>query len=166
LLVARNGAAGGLAADAGRVGGTIRYRNDEVGYFRIKVPLDRVDELVTTANVEAATVDLDDGFPGRLTADREGFEARPLEGSALPPRDRPPEGTQAEETWPPKWSDYPLRRPYTPIKEIDADQMRQAHPTFDGRGVTIALLDGNMDMLLPEFQTGYALDGTPQPKFV
>jgi hypothetical protein len=47
---------------------------------------------------------------------------------------------------------------------LETPTLSRRAPTWDGRGVTIALLDGNPDLLLPEFQTAYALDGTPVPK--
>src|SRR4029453_15636931 len=72
--------------------------------------------------------------------------------------------SETSQPWPPTISDYPLRNPYSPLADLNAKDLRTAHPTWDGRGTTIAVLDGNFDMLLPEFQTAYALDGKPVPK--
>ena len=74
------------------------------------------------------------------------------------------QATQSAMEWPPRLSDYPLQHPYSPIKDLDAAEFLAKHPTWDGRGVTIALLDGNLDLLLPEFQTAYTIDGKTVPK--
>ena len=71
---------------------------------------------------------------------------------------------QSAAEWPPRLSDYPLQHPYSPIKDLDAADFLAKHPTWDGRGVTIALLDGNLDLLLPEFQTAYTSTARPVPK--
>ena len=157
LLVAKPGAAAAVAEQAERLGGDVRYRDDEVGYLRVRISPDRATELAEFNQNEAATVDYDDSYPYRL---RPGPQALPRPGGVLPMA----QPDQAPEEWPPQLTDYPLRHPYSPIKDLDAADFLANHPTWDGRGVTIALLDGNFDLLLPEFQTAYTLDGTTVPK--
>jgi len=45
LLVAEEGLADALADAATRLGGDIRYRDDDAGYLRVRVPIDRASEL-------------------------------------------------------------------------------------------------------------------------
>jgi subtilisin family serine protease len=52
-----------------------------------------------------------------------------------------------------------------PTSAIGAAQFIASHPTFDGRGVVVAVVDTNIDLLLPELRTAKALDGRPVPKF-
>jgi len=182
LVAAVPGGAAQVARMAERLGGQVRYREDDIGYLRVKVPLDRASEFAEAEAIEAITADVDASYPYRLTA-RQG-ELRSDSAENEMPRTALPGGPTGEggcwpwtsdgqlqgtprqdvQEWPPKWSDYPLRHPYSPLSDIDAADFQERHPTFDGRGVTIALLDGNFDFLLPEFQTGYTLDGKRVPK--
>lgn len=159
LVVAKPGAAAAIAEQAGRLGGNVRYRDDEVGYLRVRISPDRATELAEFDQNEAVTVDYDDSYPNRLGHDR---QALPKEDPAKVPTSTPT--VQSPTEWPPRLSDYPLQHPYSPIKDLGAAEFLAKHPTWDGRGVTIALLDGNFDMLLPEFQTAYTLDGKTVPK--
>ncbi len=80
-----------------------------------------------------------------------------------PRRDAP--AIQSPDTiWPPRPGDRPLTRRYSPLGDLRALDFLAANPTFDGRGVTIAQIDMFPDMLLPELQTAYTLDGRPTPK--
>jgi len=49
-----------------------------------------------------------------------------------------------------------------PLRSIGADTFRTQHPTFDGRGVLIAILDGGIDPGVP----GFRATTTGQPKLV
>lgn len=151
------GRAGDAARDAQRLGGDVRFRDDSVGYLRVRLPLDQATAFAESPGVEAAAGDVDDSYPTRLSGD----------GGAAPVAGDGDRGTlqAGSEPWPPRLGDYPLRNAYSPLKDLDAAGFRAQNPTFDGRGVTIAVLDGNIDMLLPEFQTAYALDGKRIPKF-
>lgn len=145
------------ARDAARLGGDVRHHDDEVGYLRVRIPIDRATELAESANVEAAAADIDDTYPMRSTA-AEQVPSPPLSADAGMLQ------AQAGEPWPPRRSDYPLRHQYSPIKDLGAAEVLAKNPTYDGRGVTIAVLDGNLDLLLPEFQTAYTLEGAQVPK--
>lgn len=61
----------------------------------------------------------------------------------------------------------PSENPYIPTSDIGAPQFIVKHPTFDGRGVTIAIFeDGAADLLSPELQAVATLDGKPTPKII
>jgi hypothetical protein len=159
LVVAKPGAAAAVAEQASRLGGDVRYRDDEVGYLRVRISPDRATEFAEFDQNEAVAVDYDDSYPNRLGPTQQASPRRGQPG-VLPSAQ--PEQAPAE--WPPQLTDYPLRHPYSPIKDLDAADFLAKHPTWDGRGVTIALLDGNFDLLLPEFQTAYTADGKTVPK--
>ncbi len=157
LIAAKPAGVSEVAREAARLGGDVRYREDEVGYLRIRLPIDSATKLAELDAVESAAMDYDDAWPFRLGADgRPGAPALQPLPESIPP--------QIPAKWPPRLTDYPLQEPYSPIKDLGAEEFRAKHPTWDGRGVTIALLDGNLDLLLPEFQTAYTLDGKPIPK--
>lgn len=143
VLLANPGRTPAVEEKARALGGSVRFKAADVDYLRIRIPINRANELAEFNQVAAATVDFDDSFPFRLT-----------DSPASEPKD----------AWPPKTTDYPLQHPYSPLADLDAEQLRDEHPTWDGRGVTIAVLDGNFDMLLPEFQTAYSLEGKAIPK--
>src|SRR5688572_12165957 len=159
-IVGRTAAA---AADAQRFGGVIRHRDDDVGYLRVRVPLDSATRFAESPNVESAAADVDDSFPFRLTpGDRALRAAARGDLGLLPSAEPPPQ--QPADRWPPRPGDYPLRNAYSAVKDIGAAEMLARNPTYDGRGATIAILDGNFDLLLPELQRAYDASGAPVPK--
>lgn len=158
LVAAESGQTERVAREALLHGGTIRYRADDVDYLRIRIPIDQATVLAESDGIESVAADVDDTYPTRLSAGGRLLGAGHRQDTVR----RRVVGDTTK--WPPKWSDYPLRNPYTPLADIDAARFRKEHPTWDGRGVTIALLDGNLDMLLPEFQTAYDLNGRRVPK--
>lgn len=158
IIAAAPGATAAVARRGEQLGGEVRRRVDEVGYLRIRVPIDRASELAAFDGIESVTVDLARGYPSRLLP---GDGAADQVGEDAPRRDAPAADTVP---WPPRWSDYPLRHPYRALRDIQGDALLAMNPAYDGRGVTIALLDGHYDFLLPEFQTAYDLEGRAIPK--
>jgi hypothetical protein len=141
-------------------GGTIKYRDDDVDYIRARVPLDSVDKLAAHKDVHAVDLNV---FSGRTYSEPSNFPERPdwtvfwrypggAPLSSLPLVDSVP-------VWPPVLSQYPLTNRYDPIPDMGAAEFRAKNPTFDGRGVTIAMIDMNPDPLLPELQVAKSLDG-------
>jgi subtilisin family serine protease len=51
------------------------------------------------------------------------------------------------------------------LRDLGATQFAHDHPTWDGRGVTIAHVENAPDFLAPELQFGTTLDGKPAAKF-
>ncbi|HWV58461.1 MAG TPA: S8 family serine peptidase [Longimicrobiales bacterium] len=150
LVAAKKGGAAAVAREAKRLGGEVRYRHDGVDYLRVRIPIDRASEFAEHARIESVTLDLTE----RELDFRFGTEGDP----------KAREVQEGDGDWPPRWSDRPLTQPYRAIRDIDGEEFQKKNPTFDGRGVTIALLDGHLDFLLPEFQTAYTLDGKRVPK--
>ena len=151
IIAAMPGATGQLAQTITSMGGTIRFRDDQVDYIRARVPVDSVERLAHDANVHS----LDITMKG---ADR-GFGASGTESFA--PADALPLGAVSDtgDVWPPKQSDYPLTHRYDPLRDMNGVAFRKEHPTWDGRGVTLALIDMNPDPLEPELQQARTLDG-------
>ncbi|MGH9367819.1 MAG: S8 family serine peptidase [Thermoanaerobaculia bacterium] len=159
VMAARPGKTDSVAREIRRLGGRIRIQEDDIGYLRARVPIERVEELVAFDKIQTVDVDQD--------------------ASSIPPYLQPALGTGDPETrlpraraappgedWPPSRVDLTLRPIYSPLKDLGALDWRREHPTFDGRGVTVAVLDGNVDFLLPEFQVATTLDGKPTRKVV
>jgi hypothetical protein len=167
------------------MGGKVQFRDDDVDYLRARVPVDRVDELAAHPSVHSVDVVITDvsrafgmaSEPETGSPIRSGAGAPPV--AVGPPRSstlvaRPTSShvagpTAAADTipvWPPVLSDYPITNRYSPRGDLRAAELLEANPTYDGRGVKVAQIDMNPDMLLPELQEARALDGTPLPKVV
>jgi hypothetical protein len=157
LIAARPGRTESVTRQVQKLGGRIRVRVDEVGYLRARVPIDSVEEIVAFEGVQSADVDQDaSGIPPYMQP-----------GIAHPdPERRLPLASGPGVDWPPNRVDLTLRPIYSPLKDLGAQEWRGAHPTFDGRGVTVAVLDGNVDILLPELQVATTLDGKPTRKVI
>lgn len=143
LLAARSGMNAATVRAITDLGAVIRFREDTVDYVRARAPIDRVFEIARLNSVEVIAID---GLQFYYTS-----QDLPAGQSKKSP---PPDATT------------PAENPYLPAVDIGAPQFIREHPTFDGRGVTIANVDGNSpDILAPELQKALSIDGAPVPKF-
>src|SRR5436190_5909399 len=143
LVATAQGGSKAVAAAVAGLGGTIEYQDDALGYLRVKVPADKADAVSKTDGVQAAEVD----------------KVIPIDDPQ--PADADPASTPA-----PPGPTTPAENAYMPTQDIGAPQFVAAHPTYDGRGVKIGILDTGVDLLSPELQTAKALDGSPVRKIV
>ncbi|HEX2770802.1 MAG TPA: S8 family serine peptidase, partial [Micromonosporaceae bacterium] len=130
LIAAKAGqsvaAAGGLVG----IGATIQYRDDALGYLRAEIATDAAERATAVAGVQAVEVDATTPLP----------DPRP-EGQ-VNPTPQPAPGAQT-----------PAENAYMPTREIGAPQFVKAHPSFDGRGVTVGVVDSGIDLAHPSLQT-------------
>ncbi|HKS54621.1 MAG TPA: S8 family serine peptidase [Steroidobacteraceae bacterium] len=132
LIAVSNGAMTQAAADVTRLGGQIQYRDDTLGYLRVSMPTSQVKALAALASVQSIDVDqlvpLPDPRP-----DPDGIApiVNQVAPSAATPRDNA----------------------YLPIGETGAAQFTVAHPTWDGRGVTIGVVDLGITLDHPSLLT-------------
>ncbi|MEV0430186.1 S8 family serine peptidase [Micromonospora sp. NPDC050495] len=136
IIAARQGAAGTVAAGLEDLGATVSQRYDQVGYLLAKVPTGKVLKAATLPGVSA--VDLDETIkrpdPAPEAAKAGAKTAR--QGATLA---GPGAGTGAV-------------NPYMPTAETGAEAFKAAHPTWDGRGVTIGIMDSGIDLDQPALQ--------------
>jgi subtilisin family serine protease len=130
LVAAQPGATKQVAAGLQGLGAGIAYRDDALGYVRATVPTDKADAVPGLAGVQAVDVDdvisLDDPRP---------------EGSVPATPQTPPSAST------------PNNNPYLPIGDTGASQFVAAHPTWDGRGVTIGIVDSGVTLDHPSLLT-------------
>ncbi len=168
LIAAMPGANAEVARLVAAMGGTIRFRDDNVDYMRARVPTDSVERLVHDPAVHSLDLNMPGaarGFATEPSASQAPADALPLAPGR--PRNDPVPAAPAETSqvvWPPRQSAYPLTHRYDPLGDMGALQFRRDHPTWDGRGVTLALIDMNPDPLEPELQAARTLVGKPVSK--
>ncbi|WP_229071919.1 S8 family serine peptidase [Actinoplanes sp. DH11] len=133
IIATDAGRAGDVAARVKGLGGTVSRRFDQVGYVLATVPTGKV---LNTANLPGvAAVDLDEtiklpeiDLPASKNAAR---QAAPLPGPG---------------------ATTPADNPYMPTGETGSVDFKKQNPSWDGRGVTIGVMDSGVDLAHPALQ--------------
>ncbi len=112
-----------VAESVRALGGTVAYRNDRLGYMRVRVPLRKADQTSRLSGIQTINVD-----------------------TIVPLTDPSPTGSQDPTPQPPPGADTPRVNPYMPTRDTGAAQFVNAHPTWDGRDTTIGILDTGVDL--------------------
>lgn len=134
MISTKPGSAGTVMSGLKGIGGVTRYREDDVKYIRATVPLDNVEAAAGLNGVRALDVDEIFALP----------DVRPADGT---------EGAQGVNPQPAPGAATPAVNPYLPIGDTGAAQFVAAHPTWDGRGVTIGIVDTGVTFDHPSLQT-------------
>ena len=117
------------------LGAKVANRVDPVGYVRASVPTDKVLKAAVLPGVSA--IDLNEVIP---LPEPEPTAARVKAA------------VQATTVGAPG-ADTPADNPYMPTGETGSVAFKQAHPEWDGRGVTIGIMDAGVDLDNPALQT-------------
>ena len=118
LIAAKPGSNGSVVSGLKGLGASIRYREDTLDYIRAAVPSDKVAAAAALRGVQAFEVD-----------------------SLIPLPDPRPDAQTAPTPFPAPDATTPRTNTYMPITDIGADAFTATHPTWDGRGVTVGVLD-------------------------
>jgi Subtilase family/Bacterial pre-peptidase C-terminal domain len=135
------------------LGGSVEYQADEVDYLRVKVLIEAAEKIAAFSSVQAIAVA---GaalytWPEMHAEGPASFRQASTELRKTPMSPRP---------------DTPTENPYLATQDIGAPQFIAKHPTFDGRGVTVGIVELMPDFLISELQTAKGLDGSGQRKIV
>lgn len=130
LIAAVSGQTATAKAAITSLGGKVMYSEDSIDYLRVVVDTAQVEKVAALASVRF--VDLDEVLPLP--------EPRPDGAAALIPQAPPSAAT-------------PRANPYMPTQDTGAAQFVTANPTFDGRKVTIGILDSGVTLDHPSLQT-------------
>jgi subtilase family protein/pre-peptidase len=111
------------------LGATVRKTDSDVGYIRADVPTGQADTAAKIAGVLGSELD-------------QTFDITPPDaGEGDVPAQLPPDNTT------------PAQNAYMPTRDVGSPQFVAAHPTWDGRGITIGHLDTGVDVGHPALQT-------------
>lgn len=133
LIVATDkGEAGDVAKALEALGGDIATRHDKVGYVRAQVPTDAVLRAAKVPGI--AAIDLN-------------------EVVTMPKPDPSNAAAAAAAAVGAPGASTPADNPYMPTGETGAVAFKEAHPTWDGRGVTVGIMDSGVDLDNPALQT-------------
>lgn len=130
LIAAKRGSSRAVAGEIQRLGGYVRAEDANMDYISAVLPVDQVEAAAALGVVEALDVNEVIPLPD------------PLPDAALPVIPQP--GPDAS---------TPKDNPYMPIRDIGGAQFLAAHPTWDGRGVTIGILDTGVTLDHPSLLT-------------
>ena len=118
---------GSVAAALRALGATVEKIDGDVGYIRAAVPADKADQASKLAGVAGSELD-------------QVFSVEPPDSDGDVTATTPPDNT-------------PAQNAYMPTRDVGSPQFVAAHPTWDGRGVTIGILDLGVDLGHPALQT-------------
>jgi Subtilase family len=121
-----NAVANGIKA----LGGKVEYREDSVNYLRASVPTAKADAAAALAGVKGFELDKVVPLP----------DVRPDSTLPVVPGTAPSAAT-------------PRANPYMPTQDTGAAQFVDANPTWDGRGVTIGIVDTGQSLDHPSLLT-------------
>jgi hypothetical protein len=130
LIASKPGANKTVLSGITALGGTVQKRDDDVSYLRVSVPIGKAEAAARVTGVQAADLD----------------EVVPLDDPA-------PQGQQAPTPQTPPGANTPAENPYLPTQDTGAPQFVAAHPSWDGRGVTVGIVDSGVDLDHPARQT-------------
>lgn len=130
MVTTTKGTSKKVAKQIRSLGGYIRYESSKLGYLSAVVPTAKVETAVAPADVLA--VDLDEVVP---LGDPAVAHGAVTSGSAGPGASTPDDN------------------PYMPTRETGSVAFKSQHKAWDGRGVTIGILDSGVDLDNPALQT-------------
>ncbi|GAA1803356.1 S8 family serine peptidase [Planosporangium flavigriseum] len=133
MVATDKGKAKNVASDLKKLGGKVA-KEEADGYVRATLPTSAVRKAAKVPGIVA--VGLNESIPLPKTDP----ESRPADASAK----------QSPVTGPGK--DTPAANPYMPTNETGAVAFVKAHPKWDGRGVTIGIMDSGVDLDHPSLQ--------------
>jgi hypothetical protein len=136
-----------LLSEIGRWGGTAEHVDRAVGYVRAVIPAQYAHAALDMPAGVAAAIDFNISLHlnfGSYAAQEPPIDADRIRAEINSPTTR-----------------RFLHSPSPLLRDLRADEWIERHPTFDGRGVVIADVEGFTDPMIPELSGALSLDGKP-----
>ncbi|HEU5472075.1 MAG TPA: S8 family serine peptidase [Actinophytocola sp.] len=130
LVATKDGAEAQGVETLTKAGAQVEYREDAVNYVRAEIPVDQVKKVA--------------GKPGVLAIDV---------GENIPLDDPRPQGEQNPTPQQPPNASTPRVNAYMPTGDTGAAQFVNSNPAWDGRGVTVGVVDTGIDLDHPSLNT-------------
>ncbi len=122
-----------VGADVKKLGGTVTRTVDQVGYVSAEIPTGNVVKAAKLAGVKALDLDETIRLPKPEAVDAgKGVQAHP---AVVAPG-----------------ADTKAINPFMPVNEIGGVVFKTKHPRWDGRGVTVGIMDSGVDLDHPALQ--------------
>jgi hypothetical protein len=131
IIAAENGRSAEVAAKIKALGGVVTTRFDQIGYLLASVPTGQVIAAANLAGIQAVDLDETIKLPETdLASTKSAQQAAPAApGPATP-----------------------AANPYLPTDETGSVDFKKKNPKYDGRGVTIGIMDSGVDLAHPALQ--------------
>ena len=131
MLATTKGSAKSVAAAVKAAGGFTATVSEKYGYISATVPVGSVDAIAKAASVLA--VDLSESIP-------------------LPKPEALGSGTASAAAVAGPGAGTPNDNPFMPTRDIGSVDFKEANPAWDGRGITIGVIDSGVDLDHPALQ--------------
>ncbi|GAB3143549.1 S8 family serine peptidase [Micromonospora sonneratiae] len=135
IVATKQGEADDVAADLAKLGGSVSRRFDSVGFLLAKVPTAQVTKAAALPGVTAIDLDETVQLPNPIPEARPGARTAKMAAVTAP------------------GADTPAVNPFMPTADTGAVSFKQSNPQWDGRGVTIGIMDSGVDLAHPALQT-------------
>ncbi|WP_033338500.1 S8 family serine peptidase [Catenuloplanes japonicus] len=135
MVATDTGKAGAVAGELEKLGASVSRSVDKLGYVLAKVPTSAV---VRAAQVSGVTA---------LDLDRTIAQPDPAEGLAS--------GAASKQAvpYPAPGATTAAKNPYMPTVDTGSVDFKKKNPAYDGRGITIGIMDSGVDLDHPALQT-------------
>jgi len=155
LVLARSGRNAAAAETLIELGGEVHFRADEIDYIRGILPTEKVNTYLEFDAVQ----DIRLGYSALDFWDLKKSSPHPLSTFTHQQTMKSSESNAIDSTVPDlSAKEMTAENPFLPTRDMGAPQFVKDHPGFDGRGVTIAVLeDGDLDH--PTLRTARSLEG-------
>jgi hypothetical protein len=143
MVAAKPGSTAQVADKLDAQGASVGLRYDKVGYVRATVPTGKADAAIAAAQKLTSVIAID------LKQEIKLDDPSPAAGSTGSPAGH---GSPSATTYPGPDRDTPAKNPYQPSFETGAVDFVKDNPRYDGRGITVGVLDAGVDVGHPALQ--------------